>query len=585
MSLMSLQLIKAFTLRHRWKLIITASVGVPFLLLLFFILRPKQPTYVTAIVARGDLRQTVEAVGTVISDRDLKLQFPSSGIVSEVFVKEGDTVHPGQNLAALRSGTFAADIASAQARVMAAAADMQAKQEGARPEDIAITQADVRSKQASLDAARGSLASAEASLKNSQARLLSLQQEATTSLAGSVSNVGSAVSQQLTVLDNAIATAQGVFANNDVTDAVIRSGTSEYEFMNAAFRTEQGVLRTLRVKNTVIDYSSALAVLDQAKAVIFQATITLDQVFSLLSRLPASGSFSESAREAYKTTVAAQRSSTQSALASIDATSKGLRDASASFQTRIATEQGNLTSAQGTKDRALADIASYDAALQMAQAQLQLKLAPTRDTDIRASMANLQQARAGLASAVANYNNTILAAPIDGIVTKVNVKVGEITPVGPAVAMLGTSPYRIEMFVSEIDVPKVHSSQSGSIELDAFRGMHFKLHVSESDSAATDKDGVSKYRVKLDFDFPHAELKVGMTGDAEIDTGFRRSAVHVPLRAILDAPNATKIVRVRAPDGSIEERPVVTGMESADGNVEIIQGLKAGEVVIVLEKK
>ena len=79
-------------------------------------LQPAPPEYITAAAERGELRQTVEAVGTVISERDLNLQFPISGIVSEVLVKEGDRVTAGQALARLRAGNIAADISAASGR-------------------------------------------------------------------------------------------------------------------------------------------------------------------------------------------------------------------------------------------------------------------------------------------------------------------------------------------------------------------------------------------------------------------------------------------------------------------------------------
>jgi HlyD family secretion protein len=227
---------------------------------------------------------------------------------------------------------------------------------------------------------------------------------------------------------------------------------------------------------------------------------------------------------------------------------------------------------------------SFRAAVNSQAAQLELKIAPPRQTDLDAAYARLRQAQADLARAAADYRDTLLTAPVDGLVTKVHLKVGEFTPTGAAITMLGSDPYRIEMFVSEIDIPKVQLSQSGSIELDAFRGTHFALRVSEIDPAATDKDGVSKYRVKLDFVYPHEELKIGMTGDTEIQTGLRSDVVSVPLRSVIVQEDGTKIVRVLDDDGKIEERTVKTGMEGVGGETEVT-GVGSGETVVVLEKK
>jgi HlyD family secretion protein len=234
-------------------------------------------------------------------------------------------------------------------------------------------------------------------------------------------------------------------------------------------------------------------------------------------------------------------------------------------------------------DRATADIATYEASLKIAEAQLQLKKAPARQTDIDARVAAVNQARASLARASADYGNTVLTAPIAGRITKVHVKTGEFTPAGAAVTLLGNSPYRIEMFVSEVDVPKVQVTQSGSIELDAFRGTNFQLRVSEIDPASTDRDGVPKYRIKLDFIYPHDELKIGMTGDAVIVTGIKKDVISVPLRAVLEREDGTQYVRVMDENGVVTEKTVSTGLEGESGSIEVT-GIEEGENVIVLEK-
>ena len=137
-------------LRHKWKFVIGGVVFVFFILPAFLLTRPKKPEYITAEVTRGNLVQTVEAVGTVTSEKDLDLQFRSAGIVSDVSVKQGDIVRAGQRLASLRAGSLAASIASAQASVQEAQAQLQALLEGARPEDIAIAEASLANKKAAI---------------------------------------------------------------------------------------------------------------------------------------------------------------------------------------------------------------------------------------------------------------------------------------------------------------------------------------------------------------------------------------------------------------------------------------------------
>jgi RND family efflux transporter MFP subunit len=576
--------ILGFAKNHKWKLIIAAVVLIPLGAIVSFALSPKQPTYVTEAAEKGDIRQTVEAVGTVISDRDLELQFLTSGIVAQVYVKEGDTVRAGQRLAALRAGNLSADIASAAARVQQAQADLALKKEGSRPEDIAVSEAEVQSKRAALETAKTDLKTAQDALVRSEAQLEALKNEALTSLAGYVLNVGSTVTKELTTAQNSLSGVKSVFSNNDVIDAAVKYDSAGYNDINASMNTTSSNISTLYSSASPQDYQQALAILDRSRVAINSSLSVVNRGFDYINRLPESAYFTESSRQGYKTDLIAERNALQTSLNSIDTEIKTLRDASANFSTRISAEQSAVASAKGAMDRAQSDISTFEASLRISEAQLQLKKAPTRPSDIASAEANVRQARASLARASADYANTVITAPIDGKVTKVNVKVGELSPLEPAITLLGNSPYRIEMYVSEIDVPKVMVSQTGSVELDAFRGTNFKLRVSEVDSASTDRDGVPKYRVRLDFVYPHDELKIGMTGDAEITTGIEKDVVSVPVRSVLEDDDGNMYVRIMKDDGSIEESDVTLGLEGEGGDVQV-SGVEEGEVVIVLEKE
>ncbi len=579
-----LKRIFGFLLRYKWRVLIAALILVPLSLVLMFALSPTVPEYITDTAKRGDLEQTVEAVGTVISERDLELQFATAGVVAQVYVKEGDVVTSGQRLAVLKAGNLSADIASAAARLQQAQADLNARLEGTRPEDIAVSEAEVASKQAALETAKISLKTAEESYAKSQEKLEALREQARISLAGDVTNAASTITKELTTAQNSLSVAKDIMNNNDVIDAMTKFESSDYTEINTAIQQANTKITSLFSQSSPADYEAALAALDATRLGVNQTLSVVNVLFITISDLPISGSFTESAKQGYKSELTTERSTLQTSFNTLDSEASNLRNASASYQTQIASEESSVTSAQGSMNKATSDIATYEASLRIAQAQLQLKKAPTRKSDIDSATANVNQARAALARTQADYSNTVLTAPIAGRITKVNVKPGEFTPSGAAVTMLGNSPYRIEMYVSEIDVPKVYVTQTGSIELDAFRGTNFKLHVSDLDSAATDRDGVPKYRVRLDFTYPHTELKIGMTGDAAIVTGVEKDVVSVPLRSVLENEDGDSYVRIMKEDGTVEEREVVTGLEGVGGLVQVT-GVEEGETVIVLEKK
>lgn len=78
----------------------------------------------TFIVTRTDVRQVIEETGIVESSQDASLSFKTSGLISDIKVREGDKVVKGQVLAMIESREAQADILSAQAQVKSAEAEL-----------------------------------------------------------------------------------------------------------------------------------------------------------------------------------------------------------------------------------------------------------------------------------------------------------------------------------------------------------------------------------------------------------------------------------------------------------------------------
>lgn len=570
-------------MKIHWKLTIAIVViGLPILAAILFAFSPGKIDYVTEPAKRETLTQLVEANGTVTSDRDIDLKFPAvSGVVDNVYVKEGDTVRAGQRLATLKAGSLGAAVASASASLQAQQAQLQLMIAGASPEDIAVAQATLQSKQAALQVAQQTLQTSIDSVTTSQQQLDALQSQLDVSLAGSVSEAPSTIAKNLSSAQAALVSLDSIFVKTDVQDALYRSANGDRDVQAAKTTAQASIAAAIALNPT--DVQSAIADLQQAKIAAQQASTALQIGYALISGLTDSSSYTATEREADKSTLASAQTSVQTAISSLDASLSALQSASAGNQTQIVTAQSNLQAAKNARDKAQSDILTYQAAIQIAQAQLNQTQAGSRPQDIAAQQARVRQAQAELARAASSYNDTILTAPIDGKITKVLIKKGEYTPVDAAMTLIGNSPYRIEMYVSEIDVPKVQVTQSGSIELDAFRGTPMKLRVSEIDTAATDRDGVPKYKVTLDFVYTHTDLKIGMTGDANITTGTRDNVVTVPARAVLQDDQGRSYVRILTSDNKVEQRIVTTGLDGSNGEIEV-DGVNEGENVIVLQK-
>lgn len=578
--------------KRRWKMILLiVCIGVPVVALTKFLTSEPEPEYLTAVVERGQLTQAVEVVATVISEKDLELKFPVSGIVQELLVSDGDIVVAGQELARLRSGSLNAAVTAAQARLTTAYAELRALEEGARPEDIAIAEAELENKKASLEFARSKYDTAVASLEKANLKLASLQSEAKTSSIGEVASAGSSLSKELSKAEIALGVVEDVFEDLTLQNILSQAQPAEYAQMVVNRKAIDAKIKDFLIRNRTAstNFREASSALQEARVLISDSLSVVQRAYSFIAAQEPLGLFDYQKKENLRATLATEKSTVEAAYANIDTALKSLQDKVANFETKIASEEATVVSAIGARDQSLADINTFQTAVRVSEAQLSLKKAGTRKADIDASRGRVQSARADLEKAQADYDDTILKAPIDGTITKVNLKKGEFTPgqfseTVAAITILGVSPYRIEVYTSEIDIPKIDYDQIGELLLDAYPNRDFPVTVTEIDPAATIIDGVPKYRIKLDFPESFDDLlKIGMTGDLDIITDTKEDTIFIPGRAVIKNEKGEDIVRVLLGKDEVEDRSVVVGMETVT-NVEILSGLEEGEIVIVLIK-
>jgi HlyD family secretion protein len=106
------------------------------------------PDYQVVTVARGDITATVSATGTVLAERQANVAFQSSGTVVRVAVKVGDTVKAGELIAQLDTKDLELAVKQAQLGLRTAEAQLAQLRAGPNASDLAAAQAALASAQA-----------------------------------------------------------------------------------------------------------------------------------------------------------------------------------------------------------------------------------------------------------------------------------------------------------------------------------------------------------------------------------------------------------------------------------------------------
>lgn len=254
--------------------------------------------------------------------------------------------------------------------------------------------------------------------------------------------------------------------------------------------------------------------------------------------------------------------------------------------------------------------------------------------NIRSLSAGVQSAQTGLVAANKNLGRTTIVAPMNGVISLLNVKEGE-RVVGTA-QMAGTEMMRVadmsqmevRVDVGENDIVKVSIGDSADVEVDAYNNRKFKGVVTQIASSTktagmqTTTNDVTNFEVHIRLDpASYADLmdgarqkkfpfRPGMNASADIKTNTKDGAIAVPITSVaarvkgsdetiddkkkeqkkpeeeeaeteeaIATDDLEEVVFVLKGDGTVEKRVVTTGIQDIN-YIEVLSGLKGGEQVI-----
>ncbi|MHB8894490.1 MAG: efflux RND transporter periplasmic adaptor subunit [Candidatus Geothermincolia bacterium] len=133
--------------------------------------------------------------------------------------------------------------------------------------------------------------------------------------------------------------------------------------------------------------------------------------------------------------------------------------------------------------------------------------------------------------------------------------------------------------VDEADIAKIAQNQTATVMLEAYPGKKFTGSVVRvADTATTNEAGATAFDVVLRMDTSDINLKIGMTGTADVTVATKQSATVVPVEAIVEKKGKKYVFKIV--DGKARLTEVTVGLVT-ENSVEIINGVKIGDKVVV----
>jgi cobalt-zinc-cadmium efflux system membrane fusion protein len=248
---------------------------------------------------------------------------------------------------------------------------------------------------------------------------------------------------------------------------------------------------------------------------------------------------------------------------------------------KVAASQVKLARISETRKHALYD-AKGGSLQDWQQAQADMAAAETALNSVRNRLRVFDKSDreiAGLESADSIGPNAVLSAPLAGVVVDKQIGPGQYLQAGgpPVFTIADLSSVWLLANVRESDAGLVKPGQTLEVSVQAYPRRTFRARITYV-AAAIDPN-THRLPVRAELDNRDGALKPEMFAAFRILTSAATEATAIPDPAVVYEGDAAH-VWVAGSDGLITYRAVHTGRRS-DGFVEILDGLKAGESVVI----
>ena len=199
-------------------------------------------------------------------------------------------------------------------------------------------------------------------------------------------------------------------------------------------------------------------------------------------------------------------------------------------------------------------------------------------TKVLTAASEVAQTRSALNQAKLNLRDAFVKAPISGIIQTRTVQTGQYIQTGTVLATLvRRDPLLLRFRVPERDAARIKTGQLATFHVreDSREFTAKVVHVAES---ADDTSRLVDISANIDDPSDHA-LRPGSFAEITVPVASSSEAPVIPVGAV--RPSERGFLAYVVEGDKAVERILTLGMRSADGRVEVLSGLKGGEMLVI----
>ena len=474
------------------------------------------------VVERGDFQMTIRATGNLEPLIDVEVKSNVEGEIVKLYVQNGDYVEAGDDLIDLDPELYQEEKKQAEADVRAAKA--QVKQ----------AELNILLKQERLGS---QLAQAEADLKMAQASLETTQ-------ASTITQINQAETDILTAKNS-------LDQDNIALD-------------QARIALEQAKI-TLSEQETSLN--SAKIALDNAKSELDRNTELYNKELVSKKALEDAQAGHVNAKVQYENAQKRVESQDQTIL-SQQRTIKVRETSIESRELTLENQKKNLEDLKkmrkNSEEEARLRVENSQTRLNELSLNLQNEKLLTEQSRVSAD-ANQLRRESTLKNQTERLEWTKIKAPMSGIITLLELEVGEIVTSGrsafsqspPLMTIVDPSKMVVKTFINEVDMERLKDGQKAKIKVDAYQTKTYEGRIYEISPSGQQQDNIISFEVMIEVLGSPKELRPGMSTDVDIITYEEKNVLMVPIDAIINEKSVTVNAQVGNTSPFKQNQPIV----------------------------
>ena len=511
----------------------------------------------------GDVQQTVEASGTVVSEESRTYFSPVNAKVDKVAFKEGDTVKAGTELVAFDKKDLEREKKKAELNTRSGKLDMQ---NTLNKSDKAVQK---------QKAAKGNVASLK--------QQIAAQEDYIAGLKAQISQVTASAQAQA-----ATAAAQKAAQEEAAQEAARQRAQQEYAEALGTYRNKTLPAYQNRLNELNNEMNQCLMEYNQSESeyqMAFQ-TWSTDQTDENASALSIAEQFRSDAQIAYQNAKRAYedykaQKPAEPILSDYTGNSDFVSDGTSSDLSSGVTDTtvtADTSALEAALERASSDLAELQSRLASEQATAETDPgAVTEEEKEKMEITNnLSELDQMTAEELVEAARKGIRADFNGVVTKVAVVEGSTTAPGTELFTLqNTDKVDVTVNISKYDYDKVEEGQSAQITL---AGKTYEGEVIKISHAATQNEkGASLIAADIRIKNPDENIFLGVDAKVTIQAQKAQNVVVLPSEVVNIGKGGSFCYVLE--DGMITRKDITTGV-SSDDYVEVTDGIEADEQVI-----